>query len=193
MSLARKQLSFGETGTALPGAVGAGTEAKAKPEYPPGARAAAGVAVCRIAAVPGPIEAMCARFPVVRRLLGEETFIEAVRRFVAAEPAKAPLPWLYGDHFPDFLRRLGNDASIRYVADIADLEAAHGKARHAAGAAHLPPNAFTAIPAGRLGGVRLSLHPSVVLLRSAFPIVSVCEPAGTRAPSCRRTGTPRRR
>lgn len=191
MSLASKRLSFGGTGSAAFGALGVGARAKPKsspkslPKSSPNSWAATGLAVCRAAAVSDPVTAMCARFPVVRRLLGEETFIDAVRRFVVAEPAKASLPWPDGDDFPDFLRRLGNDAPIRYVADIADLEAAHGRARYAATAAHLSPNAFTAIPAGRLAGMRLSLHPSVALLQSAFPIVSVwraCREASNTAP-----------
>ncbi len=72
--------------------------------------------------------------------------------------------------FPRFLRSIGDDACI---ADIADLEAARGKAYHAADAASLPPQAFAAIPADRLAGLRLTFHPSVSLLQSRFPIVSL--------------------
>ena len=115
---------------------------------------------------------VAARFPVVRRLLGEDRFFESVRRFIAAEPPRSPLLLEYGDAFPEFLRRLGDDR-IGCIADVADLEVARGKAYHAADAAPLPPQAFAAIPAERLAGVRLTLHPSVSLLQSRFPIVSV--------------------
>ena len=63
--------------------------------------------------------------------------------------------------------------TIGCIADVADLEVARGKAYHAADAAPLPPQAFAAIPAERLAGLRLTLHPSVSLLQSRFPIVSV--------------------
>jgi hypothetical protein len=119
------------------------------------------------------IKVVTARFPVVRRLLGEESFLESIRRFIIAEPPRSPLLLDYGYAFPQFLRRLGDDAGIDCIADVADLEVARGKAYHAADAAPLPPQAFAAIPAERLAGLRLSLHPSVSLLQSRFPIVSV--------------------
>jgi hypothetical protein len=116
------------------------------------------------------IKVVAARFPTVRRLLGEDCFLEAVRRFIAAEPPRSPLLLDYGDGFPEFLRHLGGDACI---ADIADLEVARGKAYHAADAVSLPPQAFAAIPSERLAGLRLTFHPSVSLLQSRFPIVSL--------------------
>jgi Putative DNA-binding domain len=137
------------------------------------ARAESGLAVYRNNVMSGLIKVVAARFPVVRRLMGEDPFRESIRRFVAAEPPRSPLLLDYGDGFPQFLRRLGDEACIGHIADIADLEIARGKAYHAADAAPLPPRAFAAIPAERLAGLRLSLHPSVSLLQSRFPIVSV--------------------
>jgi Putative DNA-binding domain len=134
------------------------------------ARAESGLAVYRNNVMSGLIKVVAARFPVVRRLVGEESFLESIRRFIAAEPPRSPLLLDYGDGFPQFLRRLGADACI---ADIADLEVARGKAYHAADAASLPPRAFAAIPPERLVGLRLSLHPSVSLLQSRFPVVSL--------------------
>jgi hypothetical protein len=137
------------------------------------ARAESGLAVYRNNVMSGLIKAVAARFPVVRRLLGDDSFFESIRRFIAAEPPRSPLLLDFGDRFPQFLRRLGDDACIGYIADIADLEIARGKAYHAADAASLPPQAFAAISAERLAGLRLTLHPSVSLLQSQFPIVSL--------------------
>lgn len=134
------------------------------------ARAESGLAVYRNNVMSSLIKVVAARFPVVHRLLGEDRFLESVRRFIAAEPPRSPLLLDYGDGFPDFLRRLGGEARI---ADIADLEVARGKAYHAADAAPLPPQAFAAIPSDRLAGLRLTFHPSVSLLQSRFPIVSI--------------------
>jgi hypothetical protein len=134
------------------------------------ARAESGLAVHRNNVMSGLIKVLTARFPSVRRLLGEECFLASVRRFIAAEPPRSPLLLDYGDEFPQFLRRLGDDSCI---ADIADLEAARGRAYHAADAASLPPQAFAAIPTERLAGLRLTFHPSVALLQSRFPIVSL--------------------
>lgn len=116
------------------------------------------------------IKVVATRFPVAGRLMGEGRFLESIRRFIAAEPPRSPLLLDYGEGFPQFLRRLGEEA---YIADIADLEAARGKAYHAADAAPLPSQAFAAVPAEQLAGLRLSLHPSISLLQSQFPIVSL--------------------
>jgi hypothetical protein len=134
------------------------------------ARAESGLAVYRNNVMSSLIKVVAARFPTVRRLLGEDRFLESARRFIAAEPPRSPLLLEYGDGFPQFLRSSGGDACI---ADIADLEVARGKAYHAADAVSLPPQAFAAIPAERLAGLRLTFHPSVSLLQSRFPIVSI--------------------
>jgi hypothetical protein len=134
------------------------------------ARAESGLAVYRNNVMSSLTKVVAARFPVVRRLLGEDCFLESVRRFIAAEPPRSPLLLDYGVGFPHFLRSIGDDSCI---ADIADLEAARGKAYHAADATSLPPQAFAAIPAERLAGLRLTFHPSVSLLQSRFPIVSL--------------------
>ena len=137
------------------------------------ARAESGLAVYRNNVRAGLIKVVSTRFPVVRRLVGEESFVAAVCQFIAIEPPRSPLLLNYGDGFPQFLRRLGQDACISYVADIADLEIARGKAYHAADVDPLPPETFAAIPGERLAELRLSFHPSVVLMQSRFPIVSV--------------------
>jgi hypothetical protein len=134
------------------------------------ARAESGLAVYRNNVMSSLIKVVTARFPTVRRLLGEDCFLESVRRFIVAEPPRSPLLLEYGDAFPHFLRRIGDDVC---VADIADLEVARGMAYHAADATPLPPQAFAAIPAERLAGLRLTFHPSVSLLQSRFPIVSL--------------------
>jgi hypothetical protein len=177
-ALAELQRSFAATVLGLPAGLPIGLCAVTP------ARAESGLAVHRNNVMSGLIKLVAARFPVVRRLLGEESFLEKVRRFIAAEPPRSPLLLDYGDGFPHFLRRLGDDADIGCIADIADLEVARVKAYHAADAAALPPQAFAALPADRLAGLRLSLHPSVALLQSQFPIVSVWhahqEPADAR-------------
>jgi hypothetical protein len=151
------------------------------------ARAESGLAVYRNNVMSGLIKVVAARFPTVRRLLGEDRFLEMVRRFIAAEPPRSPLLLDYGDAFPHFLRRTSDDSCI---ADIADLEAARGKAYHAVDAASLPPQAFAAIPAERLAGLRLAFHPSVSLLQSRFPIVSLWQAGEAAGDVALRKGRP---
>ncbi|MEA2835973.1 MAG: hypothetical protein QOD89_523 [Bradyrhizobium sp.] len=164
-AFAALQQSFAATVRGLP------SELRVSLRAATAARAESGVAVYRNNVMSSLSKVLTARFPVVRRLLGEDRFLESIRRFIAAEPPRSPLLLEYGDAFPEFLR--GVDDDVGYIADVAELEIARGKAYHAADATPLPPRAFAAIPAERLAGLRLILHPSVSLLQSRFPIVSL--------------------
>jgi hypothetical protein len=81
----------------------------------------------------------------------------------------------YGDSFPKFLRRIGQSVASDYLADVAELEAARTRAHHAGDAAPVPRDAFAAIAPEDLPQLRLKLHPSIVLLESRFPAVSIWE------------------
>jgi Putative DNA-binding domain len=95
-------------------------------------------------------------FPVIRRLVGELSFRIVARRFMLNEPPSVPIPLSYGDNFPGFLRNQGTLASIEYVADIAELEMARGRARYAADAR--PLAAAGRLPQSPDGGDELGLE-----------------------------------
>jgi hypothetical protein len=95
------------------------------------------------------------------------------RRFIVSEPPRSSSQLKYGETFPRFLRSLGETASIEYVADIAELEMVQGKACHAADALPVDAQAFSSLRAGKHNGVRVVLHPSVFLVASRFPIVTI--------------------
>jgi hypothetical protein len=123
-------------------------------------------------AVASPIEVLVARFPVIRRLVGDESFRAMASRFIVSEPPRSATVLHYGETFPRFLRRLGDTASIEYVADIAELEMVQGKAYHAADALPVGTQAFS-LRADTYNGRRVVLHPSVFLVASRFPIVTI--------------------
>ena len=50
----------------------------------------------------------------------------------------------YGEDFPHFVRGLGSEATFEYLADIAELEWARGRAYHAADADPVTRDAFAA-------------------------------------------------
>jgi len=120
------------------------------------------------------VRALASQFPVVRRLTGDESFVACARRFVRAQARHRILAVDLGATFADFIRTLGADACYAYLADIANLEHACGRAMIAPGAASLQPDA---LPGGlrELATRRVVLHPSVSLTRSRFPVVSVWE------------------
>lgn len=121
------------------------------------------------------IKAVAARYPVVRKLLWDDAFDRIARLYVIAEPPRSAVLLEYGASFPAFLRRIGEGSAADYLADIAELEAARTRAYHAADAKPVSRDAFANLPADRLVELRVKLHPSVVLLSSRFPAVSVWE------------------
>jgi hypothetical protein len=121
----------------------------------------------------GMIKAIAARYPVVRRLLWDEAFNRVAYLYVMAEPPRSPVLLEYGETFPQFLRTTGRGASAEYLADIAELESARTRAYHAADASPVSREAFAALAPAELPAVRLRLHPSVTLLKSRFPVVTV--------------------
>lgn len=123
----------------------------------------------------GLIKAVAERYPVVRKLLWDDAFDCAARLYVTMEPPRGPVLFEYGESFPAFLRRIGQCAAADYLADIAELEAARTRAYHAADATPVGPDAFAALPADGLADLRVILHPSVALLHSRFPVVSIWE------------------
>jgi hypothetical protein len=72
------------------------------------------------------------------------------------------------------LRSIGDCASIEYLADIAALEWARHTARYAA---HAATNSLelSQRSSAQLRAVRIVLHPSVSLIHSQFPIVTIWE------------------
>ena len=124
-----------------------------------------------LAAYRGLLDGLITHFPVTRRVAGDESFDAMVRRFIVAErscPARRFPNW---EAFPSFLRGQGKAASIEYAADIADLEVARGKAKYAADARPIGAQAFPSLAAE----LRLVLHPSIFLVASRFPIVTIWE------------------
>jgi hypothetical protein len=122
-----------------------------------------------------PIELLVERFPVIHRLVGDQSFRAVAHRFIRSEPPSVPIPESYGESFPRFLRDQGNAASIEYVADIAELEMARGKARCAADARPLAGEVLSSLAGRQLLGRRILLHPSAHLVCSRFPIVTIWE------------------
>jgi hypothetical protein len=121
------------------------------------------------------IEVLAARYPVIRCLVGQLSFRIVARRFIVSEPPRIATFASFGDNFPRFLRGQGNVASFEYVADIAELEMVRGKARRAPDVRPLAAEGLLPVRAQRLNGLHITLHPSVCLVQSRFPIVTIWE------------------
>jgi len=132
-------------------------------------------AVHRNNVIAGLISALAVRFPVVHRLVGDDFFRAMARAYVIEQPPRSPVLLHYGETLPGFIENFGPAASIEYLADVARLELARGRAYHAADAAALDAGVLASLGPEELDELRVSFHPSVSLLESPFPVVSIWE------------------
>lgn len=140
---------------------------------PDGAPSARRFAVYRNNVVAGLIETLSAAFPAVRRIVGDEFFRAMARIYVADHSPESPIMLDYGAGFPDFIERFEPAATLPYLADVARIERAWTEAYHAAEASPLDPAALARFAPGELPALRLRLHPSVRLVRSRFPAMTI--------------------
>jgi hypothetical protein len=79
----------------------------------------------------------------------------------------------YGDALPDFIATFAPVAELPYLADVARLEIARTRAYHAADAAPVEPALLRSLDPKAIEGLRVIPHPSAVIVRSPFPIVTI--------------------
>jgi hypothetical protein len=96
-----------------------------------------------------------------------------VRAYIAIAPPSSPIMLDYGASFPDFIARFAPAECLPYLSDVARIERAWIEAYHAREAASLEPAIFMAIDPEQLPQIRLSLHPSLRLIRSQFPALTI--------------------
>jgi hypothetical protein len=130
-------------------------------------------AVYRNNVVVGLVEALRMRFPAVEKIVGEEFFAAMARVFVAAHPPRSPLLMHYGDDLAGFIAQFPPTGDLPYLPDVARLEAARTRAYHAADAAPVNAAALRALDPSLLPMLRVQLHPSVQIVRSPYPIVTI--------------------
>lgn len=119
--------------------------------------------------------AMTALFPTVGRLVGAAFFDRMARDYLRARPPRDPRLARLGGDFPAFVGAYAPAAGLPYLADVARLEVARTHAFHAAEAEPLRPEALLAIPEDRLGELRLTPHPSLRFVASAWPVAAIWE------------------
>jgi hypothetical protein len=112
-------------------------------------------------------------FPVLRRRVGDDYFRQLAAQYREAFPSRSgDLHWA-GRSFPEFLERQLNGGDYAWLADLARLEWACEEAAIVPEAPAAGPEVLAAFAAEELERVRLELQPSMRLLASPYPIVSV--------------------
>ena len=130
-------------------------------------------AVYRNNVVSGLIDTLQAAFPAVCRIVGAEFFRAMARVYVAQEPPDSPILLGYGAGFADFIGTFEPAATLAYLPDVARIEHAWAGAYHAADGSPIEAAALAQIPPDALPGVQLYLGPSVRLIRSRFPALTI--------------------
>src|SRR5216684_3320406 len=130
-------------------------------------------AVYRNNMVAGLVKALKSRFPVVEKIVGQEFFAAMARVFVAERPPRSLVLAMYGDGFATFIAAFEPARELAYLADVARLEAARTRAYHAADATPVDAGRFAALDPRTIAGIRIEMHPSVEIVRSRYPIVTI--------------------
>jgi hypothetical protein len=130
-------------------------------------------AVYRNNVVVGLTETLKDAFPAVRRIVGPDFFQAMARAYVLKEAPQTPILLDYGAGFPDFIGQFEPAATLPYLADVARIERAWTEAYHSLEVSPLDPAVLTAVEPDQLPEIRLLLHPSVRLVRSPFPALTI--------------------
>lgn len=118
-------------------------------------------------------EALETGFPVIAKLLGEANFKPIAGLFLRQSPPSAPVMMHYGAAFPQFLREFQPLQHLGYLGDVAEIELALRRSYHAADSTGVPGDALAKIPPETLPDVRMTLAPSLEVLRSHWPIYDI--------------------
>jgi hypothetical protein len=136
---------------------------------PRGERDSRRFAVYRNNVFVGLTEALAKRFPVTRRLVGEEFFAGMARVFAGGNKPASPLLFLYGDDFPAFIDSFEPASAVPYLGDVARIEAIWTRAYHAEDAVPLGVASLATIDPAELPAARLVVHSAAALLASPHP------------------------
>ena len=112
-------------------------------------------------------------FPVVRKLVGPDFFSAMAAVFLRRHPPTSAVLMHFGTHLPDFISSFPPVAHLRYLPDIARIECAIRASYHSADALPLPPGHIVTLPPARLLAARLTLAPSLRIIRSRYPVWSI--------------------
>jgi hypothetical protein len=119
------------------------------------------------------IKALRLNFPAIERLVGEEFFAATSEAFITREPPGTAWLDLYGRGFPEFLQGFEPAATLAYLPDVARLECAVGRALRASDLEPLELARLASIDGSEQARIRFTLHPSVSLLSSPYPVDAI--------------------
>lgn len=112
-------------------------------------------------------------YGAVAKLLGEEYFKAVAAAYANTHLPQSPVMVFYGENFGDFLDSFPPLADYPYLGDVARLEYARRLALHCADAPMIDRQFLTTIDPENLLQMQFFLHPSLQLIESRFPVLSI--------------------
>lgn len=114
-----------------------------------------------------------AKFPVTKRLVGQEYFEALAKAFIAEWPPASPILASYGDSFADFVENFPPLSSLPYLSDVARIEWARIQALNVI---HHPVAIVTDSTSLELAlEMPVRLATSATLIRSGYPVNTIWE------------------
>jgi hypothetical protein len=112
-------------------------------------------------------------YPAVQRLVGEDFFAAAADTFITKEPPRTAWLDVYGAGFPEFLRSFEPASALVYLADVARLERAVGRALHAVDGEPVALAQLASVAESDQPRVCFEPHPAVSLVSSDYPVDAI--------------------
>lgn len=140
------------------------------------------------------VSAIAATYPVVEALVGEEFFAGMARVFVQDNIPASPVLLRYGAGFAEFVAGFEPAEFLPFLSDVARVEWAFNQAYHAADAAPIEIERLAEISPARYDALYLCPHPSMRLVVSDWPAISIWhahqhdDPTGQLAEAIKRGG-----
>lgn len=126
--------------------------------------------------------ALGSTYPVLRRRVGDEYFRQLAHHYRERYPSRSgDLHWV-GRDFPAFVAETGAATGYAWLADLAALEWACELSLNAAWDLPVAVQSLAGIPDESIGGVRLTLQPSLLCVSSVCPVFDVWQANQPDAP-----------
>ncbi len=117
--------------------------------------------------------ALKAVYPVVERLVGEQFFRHTADCYIHNYPSRSGDLNSYGADFSEFLDTFEPAKQLSYLPDVAHLEWMMELAFHSADHDPFDLIKLSMVPADQYGELRFTLHPSIQLLQSNYPVAQI--------------------
>lgn len=118
-------------------------------------------------------EALAEGFPSLVGLIGRESFDHVARAYLRQSPPTSPLMMHYGAELPEFVASLEQLKHLPYLADVGRIDVAMRRSYHAADSSGIDVKELQVLDEATLLSTTFCFAPSMILLRSPWPIGSI--------------------